>query len=104
MAPRARVCEVCYNHRSAYQRKCSVCDRMVNPGCMPERCLAQDGTWDESSRPRRNLCKHCFISMQQAVRPLAASLPRALSVLAERNAAIHRWNEHQAIEDRHDSL
>ena len=104
MAPHARLCEVCHSHRSAYRRRCCVCSRMVNPGCIPERCLAQDGTWDVSSSPRRNLCKHCFISMRQAVRPLAATLHPALVVIADRNDAIHWKDEHGDIEQRHDSL
>ena len=102
MARKAKSCQVCWNHKSSCSRWCDVCQRRVNPGCIPEYCLAQDGHRAEPPG-RRMLCKDCFISMSQAIRPLAAVLPEALQIVVRNNGGTHRWNAHTAIERRSQS-
>ena len=103
MTRRGGTCQVCWAHRSAGQRICHVCRRRVNPGCVPEYCLAQDGFWDEPPG-RRTLCKDCFISMEQAILPLAAVIPDALIIVATSNGGRHRWRAQDAIERLQRSL
>ena len=97
MARRQRWCQVCCAHRSTFTRCCDVCRRGVNPGCFPEHCLAQDGCWDEPPQ-RRTLCKDCFVSMSQAILPLAAVLPDALLIVVRNNTGNHRYGAQTAIE------
>ena len=97
MARKAKFCQVCWNHKSSCSRWCDVCQRRVNPGCIPEYCLAQDGH-DAEPPGRRTLCKDCFISMSQAILPLASTLPEALAIVERNNRGHHRYGAQHAIE------
>ena len=93
---RRQLCQVCWAHRSGFRRSCYVCRRRVGPGCRPY-CLAQDGSC-EWPQAKRSLCKDCFVSMQQQILPLAATVPEALVIVAEQNMGKHCWHPRNAIE------
>ena len=92
------ICQVCHVHyRIASWLVCHCCRRGVNDRCYPENCLAQYGMWDDPERGR-NLCKDCFVSMSQAILPLAAVLPDALVIVVRNNAGTNRSRGQTPIE------
>ena len=93
---RRQLCQVCGLRRSGFRRMCHVCRRRVGPGCWPY-CLAQDGSL-EWPQTKRSLCKDCFLSLQQAILPLAVTVPEALVIVAELNRGKHCWHPRDAIE------
>ena len=96
MARKAKSCQVCWNHKSSCSRWCDVCQHRVNPGCILEYCLAQDGH-DAEPPGRRTLCKDCFISMSRAILPLASTLPEALAIVERNIPGHHRYGAQHAI-------
>jgi len=50
--PSSQPCQVCRRHRSRWRRTCLDCGLRVAPGCVPERCLAEDfGDYTGVCRP-----------------------------------------------------
>ena len=50
--PSSQPCQVCRRHRSQWRRTCLDCGLRVAPGCVPERCLAEDlGDYTGVCRP-----------------------------------------------------
>ena len=64
-------CQVCWNHRSRFRRRCKRCWRLVAPGCWPEKCLAEDGDADENATG--SVCKDCWIAVGARLAPKVIS-------------------------------
>ena len=96
-------CQVCRQHRSPYPRQCICCKRWVNPGCHPQLCLAQDGARSPEG-PRPSVCKDCFVTLRQAIAPLARTLHQALDIIMRQNNGLRRYDRRYDVMQLHDSF